>query len=589
MLKSHSCGELRAYHEDQEVTLAGWVNLRRDHGGVIFIVLRDREGLTQVVVNAEVAPEAHAVATEVRGEFVVQVRGIVRRRPEDQVNPDWPTGEIEMDARDMHILNTSKTPPFYIYEDSPVDEALRLRYRYLDLRRAHMQHNIALRHRVVNFIRSFMDREDFLEIETPYLFKSTPEGARDYLVPSRIHPGKFYALPQSPQQLKQLLMVAGFERYYQIARCFRDEDLRGDRQPEFSQLDLEISFAERDDVLELTERLFTEMMAEVAPEMGLFTPFPRLSYADALARYGTDKPDLRFGLELVDLTDDLRESEFRVFSSVAQANGQIKAIAAPGCADYSRRETDELTKIAKDHGAKGLVTLAYLPDKVKGPVAKYLSAEELDVIAERTGAEKGDLVCLVADEPEIVASALSALRLHFRDQLNLADLDFMAFAWIVDYPMYEWNEEEERWDAAHHPFTMPRPHTYEAMVADPSAVFSDAYDLVCNGYELASGSIRVHDPQIQRDIFRVLGYSEEEAEARFGHMMEAFSYGAPPHGGIAPGIDRLVMLLAGAHNIREVIAFPKTAQATDLMADAPAPVSERQLKELHLEIRDGDD
>ncbi len=589
MLKSHSCGELRAEHAGETVTLAGWVNLRRDHGGLIFMVLRDREGLTQVVVNAETATEAHAVATDVRSEYVVQVRGVVQRRPADQVNEDWSTGEIEVAAQDLHILNTSKTPPFYIYEDSAVDEALRLRYRYLDLRRANMQRNLMLRHRVVNFIRTFMDREGFLEIETPYLFKSTPEGARDYLVPSRVHPGKFYALPQSPQQLKQLLMVAGFERYYQIARCFRDEDLRGDRQPEFTQLDLEISFAERDDVLDLTERLFTELMLEVAPDKRILSPFPRLSYADALARFGTDKPDLRFGMELVDLTDDLRESEFRVFSSVAKANGQIKAIAAPGCADYSRRETDELTEVAKNQGAKGLVTLAYLADEVKGPVAKFLSAEELDVIAEKTGAEVGDLVCLVADEPAIVAAALSALRLTFRDRLELADDDFVAFAWVLDFPMYEWNETEERWDAAHHPFTMPRPNAYEAMIADPSTVLSDAYDLVCNGYELASGSIRVHDPEIQTDIFRVLGYSDEDAEARFGHMMEAFSYGAPPHGGIAPGIDRLVMLLAGADNIREVIAFPKTAQATDLMADAPAEVSERQLEELHLEMRDEDE
>lgn len=589
MLKSHSCGELRVEDAGETVTLAGWVNLRRDHGGLVFMVLRDREGLTQVVVNAETAPEAHAVATDVRSEYVVQVRGIVRRRPQDQVNEDWATGKIEVDAQDLHILNTSKTPPFYIYEDSAVDEALRLRYRYLDLRRQHMQRNIMLRHRVVNFIRTFMDREGFLEIETPYLFKSTPEGARDYLVPSRVHPGKFYALPQSPQQLKQLLMVAGFERYYQIARCFRDEDLRGDRQPEFTQLDLEISFAERDDVLDLTERLFIELMLEVAPDTRILSPFPRLSYADAMARFGTDKPDLRFGMELVDLTDDLRESEFRVFSSVAKANGQIKAIAAPGCADFSRRETDELTEIAKKQGAKGLVTLAYLEDEVKGPVAKFLSAEELDVIAEKSGAEMGDLVCIVADEPAIVAAALSALRLTFRDRLELVDDDFMAFAWVLDFPMFEWNETEERWDAAHHPFTMPRPNTYEAMIADPSTVLSEAYDLVCNGYELASGSIRVHDPEIQTDIFRVLGYSDEDAEARFGHMMEAFSYGAPPHGGIAPGIDRLVMLLAGADNIREVIAFPKTAQATDLMADAPSPVSERQLEELHLQLLDEDD
>lgn len=584
MLKSHTCGELRREDVGQEVSLAGWVNLRRDHGGVIFIVLRDREGLTQVVVSSDTAPAAHAAASKARSEYVLRVRGTVQERPSDQVNADWPTGAIEVEASEIEILNTSETPPFYIYKESDVDEALRLRYRYLDLRRPHMQRNLMLRHRVVHFIREFMDAEGFYEIETPYLFKSTPEGARDYLVPSRVHPGKFYALPQSPQQLKQLLMVSGLERYYQIARCFRDEDLRGDRQPEFSQLDLEMSFVERDDVLELTERLFTEMMREVMPEKRILTPFPRLSYAAALARFGTDKPDLRFGMELVDLTDDLRESEFRVFSGTANAGGQIKGIAAPGCADYSRSQTDALTEIAKAQGAKGLVTLAYREGEVKSPIAKFLSDEELTTIAERTGAGVGDLVCIVAAEPAVVAASLSALRLTFRDQLDLADEDLLAYGWVLDFPMYDWNEEEERWQAAHHPFTMPRPNTYAEMMEDPEAVLSDAYDLVCNGYELASGSIRVHDPQIQRDIFRLLGYTEEDAEARFGHMMEAFSYGAPPHGGIAPGIDRLVMLMVGADNIREVIAFPKTAQATDLMADAPSAVSPRQLEELHLRI-----
>ncbi len=584
MLKSHTCGELRAEHAGQEVKLAGWVNLRRDHGGVIFIVLRDREGLTQVVVNSDTAPRAHAVASEARSEYVLRVQGTVRKRPDDQVNPEWVTGEIEVEASGIEILNTSETPPFYIYKESDVDEALRLRYRYLDLRRRRMQRNLMLRHRVVHFIREFMDAEGFLEIETPYLFKSTPEGARDYLVPSRVHPGKFYALPQSPQQLKQLLMVSGLERYYQIARCFRDEDLRGDRQPEFTQLDLEISFAERDDVLDLTERLFTGMMREVLPEKRFLSPFPRLSYAEALARFGTDKPDLRFGMELIELTDDLRESGFRVFSGTVKSGGQIKAIKAPGCADYSRSQIDELTEIAKAQGAKGLVTLAYREGEVKSPISKFLSAEELTTIAERTDAGVGDLVCIVAAEPAVVAASLSALRLTFRDHLDLADDDLLAYGWVLDFPMYEWNEELDRWQAAHHPFTMPRPNTYDEMMADPEAVLSDAYDLVCNGYELASGSIRVHDPRMQRDIFRVLGYPEDEAEARFGHMMEAFSYGAPPHGGIAPGIDRLVMLLAGAHNIREVIAFPKTAQATDLMADAPSAVSPRQLEELHLRI-----
>ncbi len=582
MFKSHSCGELRPEHAGQEVTLAGWVNRRRDHGGLGFIVLRDRAGLTQVVTSPEVAPEAHAVAATVRGEYVIKVRGIVRLRPVEQVNPDWLTGAIEVEAHEVVILNPALTPPFYIYEDSPVDEALRLRYRYLDLRRARMQRNMILRHRVVKYIRDFMDAHGFIEIETPFLFKSTPEGARDYLVPSRIHPGKFYALPQSPQQLKQLLMVAGYERYFQIARCFRDEDLRGDRQPEFTQLDFEMSFVERDDILDLIEELYTGLIPAVTPQKRVLSPFPRLSYAEALERYGTDKPDLRFGMELIDLTTPLAACEFQVFRAALEAGGQIKGIVAPGCAEYTRRQLDELTAIAQKQGAKGLVTLAFRADGVKGPAVKFLSEADLAVIAERMGAGAGDLVCIVADAQPIVAGALSALRLTFRDQLQLADPDLLAFGYVLDFPMYEWNEEAQRWDAAHHPFTMPRPNTYAEMMADPTAVLSDAYDLVCNGYELASGSIRIHDPRIQMDIFRVLGYPEAEAKARFGHMMEAFSYGAPPHGGMAPGIDRTVMLLAGENNIREVIAFPKTAQAVDLMADAPSPVDQKQLDELHL-------
>ncbi len=584
MFKSHTCGELRAAHVGQEVTLAGWVNLRRDFGGVIFIVLRDRAGLTQVVVSAETAPDARTVAAEVRNEYVIQVRGVVRRRPVDQVNVEWATGEVEVEAHEVHILNTAQTPPFYIYDDAPVDEALRLRYRYLDLRRKRMQRNIILRHRTVQFIRAYLDQHGFLDIETPQLFKSTPEGARDYLVPSRVHPGKFYALPQSPQQLKQLLMVAGFERYYQIARCFRDEDLRGDRQPEFTQLDLEMSFVHRDDVLDLVEDLVTNLIPAVVPEKRILSPFPRLSHAEALARYGVDKPDLRFGMELVDLTAALAQSGFGVFSGAVQSGGQVKGIVAPGCADYARSEIDTLTEIAKGQGAKGLVTLAFRADGVKGSAVKFLSEGELAEIAVRTGAQTGDLVCIVAAEEAVVGAALSALRLTFRDRLALADPQLLAFGFVLDFPMFEWNAEEQRWDAAHHPFTMPRPNTYEAMIADPLAVLSDAYDLVCNGYELASGSIRVHDPKIQMDIFRVLGYPEDEARAKFGHMMEAFSYGAPPHGGMAPGIDRLVMLMAGENNIREVIAFPKTAQATDLMADTPASVSARQLKELHIRL-----
>jgi len=584
MFKTHSCGALRPQDAGKSVTLAGWVNLRRDFGGVIFIVLRDRGGLVQVVVSGVSPAEAQAAAAQARSEFVIQVEGTVRQRPADQVNPDWPTGEVEVEAHAVRILNTAKTPPFYIYDDSPVDETLRLKYRYLDLRRARLQRNIILRHEIVQFLRQALNARGFLEIETPYLFKSTPEGARDYLVPSRVHPGCFYALPQSPQQLKQLLMVAGYEKYYQIARCFRDEDLRGDRQPEFTQLDLEMSFVHRDDVLDLIEEIFTELLPAVTPQKHVPSPFPRLSYAEALENYGTDKPDLRFGMQLVDLTPVLDKSNFRVFSGTVASGGKIKGIVAPGCAGYTRREIDELTDIAKRGGARGLVTLAYTGGAVKGSAAKFLTEDEFAAIAETTGAAEGDLVCIVASDPKVVGASLSALRLTLRDRLDLVDPDMVAFAWVLDFPMFERNEEEQRWDATHHPFTMPSPNTYDEMVADPLAVLSDAYDLVCNGYEIASGSIRVHDPKIQSDIFRMLGYEEADAHARFGHMMEAFSYGAPPHGGIAPGIDRLVMILADETNIREVIAFPKTSQGTDLMAGAPAEVPAQQLKELHISI-----
>jgi len=586
MFKTHNCGALRPADAGSTVTLAGWVHLRRDFGGVIFIVLRDRSGLVQVVVSGDASQEAIAAADQARSEYVLQIEGTVQLRPADQVNADWDTGEIEVAATSVTVLNTSKTPPFYIYDDSPVDDQLRLQYRYLDLRRARMQRNMVLRHNVVQFLRQALNDRGFLEIETPFLFVSTPEGARDYLVPSRVHPGQFYALPQSPQQLKQLLMVAGYERYYQIARCFRDEDLRADRQPEFTQLDLEMSFVHRDDVLDLIEEIFTEMLPVVTPHKRLLTPFPRLTHAESLERFGSDKPDLRFGMELVDLTETLAGSEFRVFSATAASGGAIKAIVAPGCVGYSRRQIDELTDIAKGEGARGLVALGYTGDTVKGSAAKFLTDAELAAIAGATGAGEGDLVCIVAADAGVVAASLSALRLTFRDQLDLVDHDLVAFGWVLDFPMYEWDDEEERWTAAHHPFTMPRPNTYDKMMDDPLAVLSDAYDLVCNGLELASGSIRVHDPKIQSDIFRVLGYPEEETQEKFGHMMEAFSYGAPPHGGIAPGIDRLTRVLAGEQDIREVIAFPKTSQAADLMAGAPAEATARQLEELHIRIDD---
>lgn len=585
MYRTHTCGELRASHTGQTVTLAGWVHRRRDHGGVVFIDLRDRYGLTQVVFNPDLPRDVLDLLAEVRAEWVLQITGLVHLRPQGMANPNLPTGEIEIITQKMDVLNAAKPTPLIINRESDENEDFRLKYRYLDLRRERMTRNLVLRHRVVKFMRDFMDKHGFIEVETPILFKATPEGARDYLVPSRIHKGMFYALPQSPQQLKQLLMVAGQDRYFQIARCFRDEDQRGDRQPEFTQLDLEMSFVERDDVLALVEQLYTEMLPAVAPHKKLLTsPWPKLSYHEAMERYGTDKPDLRFGMELVEVSDVFAKSEFKVFKSALEVGGVVKCIVAPKCADLSRKEVDALTEAAKALGAKGLATLAVTTEGLKGTAAKFVTPEEAAAVQSKTSAAASDLILFAADERAVVNKVLGGVRLVLRDKLNLADKDVMAFAWVVDFPMFAWNEEEQRWDTEHHPFTMPRVEDLSKFETDPASILSDAYDMVCNGYEMASGSIRIHRRDIQHKVFELLGLKEEEIQSKFGHMLEAFEYGAPPHGGMAPGIDRLVMLLADEPNIREVIAFPKNQNARDVMADAPSAVEPKQLKELHIKI-----
>jgi aspartyl-tRNA synthetase len=586
MYKTHACGELRATHANQQVTLAGWVHRRRDHGGVSFLDLRDRYGIVQVTINPNLSKETLDQVANVRMEWVLQITGTVQKRPAGMQNPKMQTGEVEVIAESIKVLNPAKTLPFMVSGENDLpDENTRLKYRYLDLRRERMSRNLILRHKVVKFMRDFLDKQNFIEIETPILFKATPEGARDYLVPSRLYPGQFYALPQSPQQLKQLLMVAGMDRYFQIARCFRDEDLRGDRQPEFTQLDLEMSFVQRDDVLALVEELYAELIPAVAPHKKLLaSPWPKFSYKEVVERYGTDKPDLRFGMELHDVSDIFAKSDFRVFQSAIEAGGVIKCIVAPGCADYSRKEVDALTESAKGLGAKGLATLAETGEGLKGNAAKFIKPEEAEAVKSKVGAQEGDLILFAADARAVVNKVLGGLRVIFRDKLDLADSNLMAFTWVVDFPMFAWNEEEKKWDAEHHPFTMPQLDDLAKFETNPGEILSDAYDMVCNGYELASGSIRIHRSDIQLKVFQLLGLSGDEIEQKFGHMLEAFQYGAPPHGGMAPGIDRLVMLLADEPNIREVIAFPKNQTGRDVMADAPSEVEPKQLKELHIKI-----
>ncbi|HYO49345.1 MAG TPA: aspartate--tRNA ligase [Chloroflexia bacterium] len=590
-----SCGQLRAADLGRAVKLNGWVHRRRDQGALIFIDLRDRDGITQVVLNRESNAEAHRLAEEVRSEYVLRVEGRVEHRGAERVNPNLDTGEIEVIADAVTVLNRAKPLPFEIAGGSDADEMLRLKYRYLDLRRPRMQRNMVLRHRTIKFIRDYLDARGFLEIETPILIKSTPEGARDYLVPSRVHAGEFYALPQSPQQMKQLLMIAGMGRYFQIARCFRDEDLRADRQPEFTQLDIEMSFVEREDVLQLIEGLFVEMVPAVSDKRIMTLPFPRLTYAESMARFGNDKPDMRFGMEITYLNEVVKESSFAVFAGALQSGGSVAGIKVPGASVYTRRELDDLTDTAKRYGAKGLVWVAVEGRntepgegasqwQVRSPAAKFLSGSEIDGIVSAFEASEGDLLLIVADQTSTVQNVLGRLRADMGERLGLVDNSVLALAWIIDPPLLEWSEEEGRWDAVHHPFTSPMPEDMHLLETDISKVRAAAYDVVCNGFELSTGSIRIHDRNTQARIFELMGYPEEEIQARFGHFLTAFDYGAPPHGGIAPGIDRIVMLLAGESNIREVIAFPKTAQARDLMMEAPSPVPPRALRELRISV-----
>ena len=578
-MRTHRCGELRAEHAGSEVALCGWVAHDRDHGGVLFVDLRDREGSAQVVFHPQEQPEAHAAASRLRAESVVRVTGQVRARPQGTVNPALPTGEVEVAARDLEVLSEAEPPPFPIEDRITADEALRLRHRYLDIRRPEMSRRLLLRHQAFASIRRFFDERGFVEVETPMLTRSTPEGARDFLVPSRLSPGTFYALPQSPQLFKQILMVAGLDRYYQIVRCFRDEDLRADRQPEFTQLDVELSFVEEEDVQSLIEDLFVRVWREVL-DVELRPPFPRLPYAEAMRRYGSDKPDLRYGMEVADVTETFRGTGFRAFAGAIEKGGVVKGFAAPGAAGWSRKDLDGLVVEAQGRGASGLVWLAWSGGRARSPVEKHLSPDEVAAAVEATGASDGDLVLLVADAEPRANTVLDGLRRLMAERLGLVPEGEFAFTWITEPPLFEWSEEEGRWVSVHHPFTSPATQDLS-----PETATARAYDLVVNGWELGGGSIRIHRSDVQRKVFEALGFGREEAQARFGFLLEAFRYGVPPHGGIAFGLDRTAMVLAGETNIREVIAFPKTQSGADLLTGAPAEVDEAQLRDLGLRLR----
>ncbi len=583
LLRTNQCGTLTKANVGETVVLNGWVQRRRDLGGVLFIDLRDRSGIMQIVFNPEFSGEAHTIADKVRNEYVLAVKGTIIERSPETYNANLPTGEIEVRVTEIEVLNGAKTPPFFIEDGIEIDESIRLKYRYLDLRRPEMQQTLVLRSKAAKIFRDYLDENGFIDVETPILTKSTPEGARDYLVPSRVHPGEFFALPQSPQIFKQLLMVSGIERYYQIARCFRDEDLRADRQPEFTQVDLETSFVSQEQLHEMMEQLMVRLFKETIGAE-LTTPFQKLTYKEAIDKYGSDKPDLRFGLELVELSDLLADSGVKVFANVIAGGGQVKALNAKGCGTWSRKEIDDLLPFAARYGAKGLAWIQVKEGEMRGPIVKFFSEEELQAMKERVGAEDGDLILFSADKPKVVADVLGNLRLKIGRELGLIDDSVYKFAWVVDFPLLGYDEEAKRYVAEHHPFTRPREEDVALFDSDPGKIRAQAYDLVLNGYEVGGGSMRIYQRDIQEKMFKALGFTMEEAHEQFGFLLDAFEYGTPPHGGMAFGFDRLVMLLTGRTNLRETIAFPKTQSASDLMVDAPSEVATKQLQELSVRV-----